>query len=76
MILDSYFLIPNDRRQSTGELPFLRGFFDVLHRLGDGDLFRTQLIPGFYNVFGLLIPDRLQTFYFSPGPAPTPTARA
>ena len=45
----------------SGELPFLRGFFEFYTTSGTADLFRTQLIPGFFNVFGLLIPDDLQT---------------
>jgi uncharacterized membrane protein required for colicin V production len=65
VILDSYFLIPG-APQSNGELPFLRGFFDFYNDSGTANLFRTQLIPGFYNVFGLLIPDNLQSFYYSP----------
>ena len=72
IILDSYFLIP-DAPQTAGELPFLRGFFDFYNDSGTANLFRTQLIPGFYNIFGLFIPDSLQNFYFSSGtPAPTP----
>ena len=65
VILDSYFLIPG-APQSNGELPFLRGFFDFYNDSATASLFRTQLIPGFYNVFGLLIPDNLQSFYYSP----------
>ena len=73
VILDSYFLIPG-AQVSTGELPFLRGFFDFYTDSATAELFRTQLIPGFYNIFGLFIPDQIENFYFSPGsPAPTPT---
>jgi uncharacterized membrane protein required for colicin V production len=74
VILDSYFLIP-DAPQTGGEIPFLRGFFDFYNPSGTANLFRTQLIPGFYNVFGLLIPDDLQSFYFS-GPTTSNTARS
>jgi uncharacterized membrane protein required for colicin V production len=61
-ILDSFFLlrvIP----QSSAELPFLRDFFAFYDTSGTADLFRTRLLPGFYNVFGLLIPDALKSFY-------------
>src|SRR5262245_19922054 len=68
VILDSYFLIPA-APQSPGELPFLRGFFDFYHDSGTAALFRSLLIPGFYNVFGLFIPDDLQNFYYNPYPA-------
>jgi uncharacterized membrane protein required for colicin V production len=65
VILDSYFLIPG-APQSSGELPFLRGFFDFYTTSGTAELFRTQLIPGFFNIFGILIPDNIQTFYSNP----------
>jgi len=65
VILDSYFLIPG-APQSPGELPFLRGFFDFYTDSGTAELFRTQLIPGFFNIFGILIPDNVQTFYTNP----------
>jgi uncharacterized membrane protein required for colicin V production len=74
VILDSYFLIPN-APQTGGELPILRGFFEFYDPSGTANLFRTQLIPGFYNVFGLLIPDDLQSFYFS-GPTASATTRS
>jgi uncharacterized membrane protein required for colicin V production len=68
VILDTVFLIPNIGQQ--GELPFLRGFFEFYTESATANLYRTQLIPGFYNVFGLLIPDGLQSFYYTPsGPA-------
>ena len=70
VILDSYFLIPG-APQTSGELPFLRSFFDFYNDSGTADLFRNQLIPGFYNIFGLLIPPELKQFYVS-GPAPLP----
>jgi hypothetical protein len=65
VILDSYFLIPG-APQSAGELPFLRGFFDFYNTSGTAELFRTQLIPGFFNIFGILIPDEVQYFYSNP----------
>ena len=65
VILDSYFLIPG-APTSGGELPFLRGFFDFYTDSGTAELFRTQLIPGFFNIFGILIPDNVQTFYTNP----------
>ena len=65
VILDSYFLIPG-APQSGGELPFLRSFFDFYNDSGTAELFRTQLIPGFFNIFGILIPDNVQTFYTNP----------
>jgi uncharacterized membrane protein required for colicin V production len=62
VILDSFFLDPR-LPQTAGELPILRSFFDFYTDSGTAELFRTVLIPGFYSVFGLLIPDTLQSFY-------------
>src|SRR5262245_49385346 len=62
IILDSYFLIPG-APQSVGELGFLRSIFEFYTDSGTANLFRTQLIPGFYNVFGLLLPEELKSFY-------------
>jgi uncharacterized membrane protein required for colicin V production len=62
VILDSFFSIPTIP-ESGSELPFLRGFHGFLDHSGTAELFRSRLIPGFYNVFGLLIPDDLKTFY-------------
>jgi uncharacterized membrane protein required for colicin V production len=64
VILDSVFLIPN--LSPSGELPFLRGFFEFYNESATANLFRSQLIPGFYNVFGLFIPESLQSFYYTP----------
>lgn len=64
VILDSAFLVPNIG--TSGELPILRGFYEFYTTSGTANLFRTQLIPGFYNVFGIVIPDDLQMYYQSP----------
>jgi uncharacterized membrane protein required for colicin V production len=69
VILDSYFLIPGAPQLST-ELPILRSFFDFYNDSGTANLFRSQLIPGFYTVFGLFIPEDLKSFYLSPAPPP------
>ncbi|MFL5725616.1 MAG: CvpA family protein [Chloroflexota bacterium] len=69
VILDSYFLIPGAPKTS-GELPFLRGFFDFYNDSATAQLFRSQLIPGFYNIFGLFIPSELKAFYTSPSSPP------
>jgi uncharacterized membrane protein required for colicin V production len=62
IILDSFFSITSIP-ESGAELPFLRGFHEFLDGSTTADIFRSRLIPGFYNVFGLLIPDDLKTFY-------------
>ena len=72
VILDSYFLIPG-APQTSGELPILRSFFDFYNDSGTAYLYRSQLIPGFYTIFGLFIPEDLKKFYVS-GSAPTPAS--
>ena len=62
VILDSFFSIPTLPVSNT-ELPFLRDIHGFLDKSGTAELFRSRLIPGFYNVFGLLIPDDLKSFY-------------
>jgi len=62
IILDSFFLI-RTIPESGSELPFLRGFHQFLDDSTTAEIFRSRLIPGFYNVFGLLIPEDLKTFY-------------
>jgi membrane protein required for colicin V production len=62
VILDSFFLL-RAFSESSGELPFLRGFHEFLDHSSTAELFRSRLIPGFYNVFGLFIPNSLKSFY-------------
>jgi uncharacterized membrane protein required for colicin V production len=62
VILDSFFAI-DGIPPSGAELPFLRGFHEFMSQSGTAELFRSRLIPGFFSVFGLLIPDDLKTFY-------------
>ena len=61
IILDSFFAITTIP-ESGAELPFLRGFHEFLNDSTTAEIFRTRFIPGFYNVFGILIPDDLKTF--------------
>jgi uncharacterized membrane protein required for colicin V production len=62
IILDSFFGITTIP-ESGSELPFLRGFHEFLDNSTTAEILRSRLIPGFYNVFGILIPDDLKTFY-------------
>jgi uncharacterized membrane protein required for colicin V production len=62
IILDSFFAITTIP-ESGSELPFLRGFHEFLDNSTTAEILRSRLIPGFYNVFGILIPDDLKTFY-------------
>jgi membrane protein required for colicin V production len=65
VILDSFFRIPGIP-ESRAELPFLRGFFGFYDPSGTAALFRNQLIPAFYLLFGLFIPANLKAFYVRP----------
>jgi uncharacterized membrane protein required for colicin V production len=62
IILDSFFRLPGVP-QTDGEIPFLRNFWSVLDTSATAELFRSRLIPGFIQVFGLLIPQDLQALY-------------
>ncbi len=62
VILDSFFAITTIP-ESGSELPFLRGFHEFLDDSTTAEIFRSRFIPGFYNLFGILIPDDLKTFY-------------
>ncbi len=62
IILDSFFSITTIP-ESPAELPFLRGFHEFLDGSTTAEIFRSRFIPGFFNLFGLLIPDDLKTFY-------------
>ena len=62
VILDSFFSVPTIP-ESGAELPFLRGFHGFLDHSGTAELFRSRLIPGFYSVFGLLVPEDLRSFH-------------
>jgi uncharacterized membrane protein required for colicin V production len=66
VILDSFFRIPTIPK-TDGELPQLRSFYDFMNNSTTADIFRTRIIPGFINVFGLLIPTDLKAFYIATG---------
>ena len=62
VILDSFFRIPTIPK-TEGELPQLRALYDFINQSATVDIFRTRIIPGFFSVFGLLIPQDLKSFY-------------
>jgi membrane protein required for colicin V production len=62
VILDSFFRIPTIPK-TEGELPQLRALYDFINSSATVDLFRSRMIPGFFSVFGLLIPQDLKSFY-------------
>ena len=62
VILDSFFRIPGIP-PDPDELPFLREIWTALDPTNFAALFRETLIPAFFMVFGLFIPDRIEAMY-------------
>ena len=62
IILDSFFLNPLIE-QDPDELPLLRDFWGFMTNSQTAQILRNTLIPGFYFVFGLLVPGGLKAFH-------------
>jgi uncharacterized membrane protein required for colicin V production len=62
IILDTYFSLTTIP-QSSNELTFLRGLHDFYDHSFTAEILRSRLIPGFMNVFGLLIPTDIQSYF-------------
>lgn len=62
IILDSFFRIPG-MPADPQELPFLRSFWEVLNPSKIVEVFRLTLIPGFFVLTGLFIPDTIERLY-------------
>ncbi len=62
IILDSFFRIPGIPADPQ-ELPFLRSFWEVLNPSKIVEVFRLSLIPGFFVLTGLFIPDTIERLY-------------
>jgi uncharacterized membrane protein required for colicin V production len=65
IILGSFFLIPGIA-QDPNELLGLRELWNALETSQIVDYFQSTLIPGFFAVFGLFIPDSIEVYYTSP----------
>ena len=65
IILGSFFLIPGIP-QDPNELLGLRELWNALETSQIVDYFQSTLIPGFFAVFGLFIPDSIEVYYTSP----------
>ena len=65
IILGSFFLIPGIA-QDPNELLGLRELWNALETSQIVDYFQSTLIPGFFTVFGLFIPDSIEVYYSSP----------
>lgn len=62
VILDSYFHLPGSLVYNT-ELPFLRSFWEAIDGSGTAHVFRETLIPNFFALVGLFIPDAIRALY-------------
>ena len=62
IILDSFFLIPGIPGDAE-ELPFLRDIWGALDTSQIGQVFRETLIPFFFLLTGLFIPERIESMY-------------
>ena len=62
IILDSFFRIPGIP-QIPQELPFLRDFWGALDGAKITDVFRDTLIPAFFALTGLFVPDSIESKY-------------
>lgn len=62
IILDSFFRIPG-LPENPNELPFLRDIWGALNDTQFAQLFRDTLIPGFFVLTGLFIPDAIERNY-------------
>ncbi len=64
IILDSFFRIPGIPADPQ-ELPFLRTIWEALNTTKFVELFRDTLIPAFFALTGLFIPDTIKAKYAS-----------
>ena len=62
IILGSFFLVPGIA-QDPQELLGLRELWTFLEGSRIVDFFQSTLIPGFFTVFGLFIPDSIKVYY-------------
>jgi uncharacterized membrane protein required for colicin V production len=62
IILDSFFRIPGIPVDPQ-ELPFLRAFWDALDGSKFTPVFRETLIPVFFLLTGLFVPDKIEAAY-------------
>lgn len=62
IILDSFFRIPGIA-QDPQELPFLRDLWTAMDGSMFADVFRATLIPAFFTLTGLFVPDAIKAKY-------------
>jgi uncharacterized membrane protein required for colicin V production len=62
IILDSYFRIPGVPIDPQ-ELPFVRALWDALDSSQFAPIFRETLIPAFFLLTGMFVPDKIESSY-------------
>ena len=65
IILDSFFLIPGIP-ESGNELHFLRDFWDWMNPAQVTAFFRESILPIFFALFGLFVPDDIEQLVTGP----------
>ena len=62
VILGSFFLLPTIP-ESPNEIEFLRGIWEALEPSAIAGFFEDVAIPGFFVLFGFLVPDDIETLF-------------
>jgi uncharacterized membrane protein required for colicin V production len=62
VILGSYFMLPGTA-VDPDELPFLRDLWGALDSSRIVDVYQATIIPGFFAVFGFLVPESIQSLF-------------
>ena len=62
IVLGSYFMLPGTAIDPD-ELPFLRDLWGALDSSRIVDVYQATIIPGFFAVFGFLVPESIQSLF-------------
>ncbi len=62
VILGSYFMLPGTA-VDPDELPFLRDLWGALDSSRIVDVYQATIIPGFFAIFGFLVPESIQSLF-------------
>ena len=62
IVLGSYFMLPGTAIDPD-ELPFLRDLWGALDTSRIVDVYQATIIPGFFAVFGFLVPESIQSLF-------------
>jgi membrane protein required for colicin V production len=62
IVLGSYFMLPGTA-VDPDELPFLRDLWGALDSSRIVDVYQATIIPGFFAIFGFLVPESIQSLF-------------